>query len=198
MFVYKLKFNLVLMANEERVVFNPDFEEQLSKKNIDKEVKEIKKEAQKEIRKIKKVNSSESLAQIREDRVKKEMNNCITNRYMGFYNSRLVIAKGNIGTFYSQLYKTIFGGEVLRKFKTQKEEYQNGDDEEIRNFHPDHIRYSGCKKIFSEIKTISDKSGQPFCSSNQLENYCHDLLTDAFETMFSPELEYAFFRYTRV
>jgi hypothetical protein len=175
-------------------VMHVDFEEQLPKEAVDKVAEEIKEESEREIARLKSRWSRFGLeSRIRE--IRDQANRRIADRYTVLYNSRLVIAKMNTASFYSQLYREIFGGNVLRKFKTEKEQYENGGTHVERNFHPDHIRYDEHRKIFCEIKTVSDRNSKPWCSSTQLENYCHDLLTDSFETMFNPELEYAFFRY---
>ena len=176
-------------------VLVPDFEDQLQKRPIDKKADEIKEESLRRIARLKNAGHSATILKSRVDEEALVTNSKITRLYTDHYNARLVVAKANIASYYSALYQEIFGGEVLRKFKTEKEEYHIGDGQEQRNFHPDHIRYFDGTKVFCEIKAVSDRNSKPWCSSTQLENYFHDLLTDAFETMFTPELEYAFFRY---
>ncbi len=158
---------MVGLRKEKRLQVRPDFEKRLSKRTLDIEV----------------------------EKNPEWKDYVVANKYIAFHNRNLNIAKSNIGTFYSHLYQSIFGGHIIRKFKTEKEVHTNGDETEERNFHPDHIRFENHRKIFCEIKAISDKNSKPWCSSGQLENYCNDQLVDAFETMFTPELEYAFFRY---
>jgi len=181
----------------EKVVLGVDFEKQLDKRPIDRETDEIEEELEREIERLKTRGLKPSLLEARIDELTKRTASRVAIKYQTFHNARLNIAKHNIGHFYAHLYQAIFGGKLLRKFKTEKEPYQNGNsgEEEQRNFHPDHIRFIEGRKIFSEVKAVSHKNSKPFCGSTQLENYCHDLLRDAFETMFSPELEYAFFRY---
>lgn len=178
-----------------KAVIRPVFVKQLDKRPVDKEVNKIKQASQEQITMLKASDLGSEKIERKINEIAESTKYRVSLKYQHYYDQRLNIAKGNIASFYSQLYRAIFGGHILRRFKTEKESYQNGDEDEQRNFHPDQIRYEDGRKILCEIKAVSSKNAKPFCSSNQLENYCHDMLTSAFKTMFASEIEYAFFRY---
>ncbi len=177
-----------------RVQIKPDFQEQLPKAPVDKKVEGIRQEYLAEVEQIKQRALLPESKERRIKELKERYDSRISFVYTSFYNVRLNIAKGNVAAFYSEIFDTLFPGKIMRRFKGDKETIANG--EEI-NFHPDHIRWENDKKIFTEIKSISTNNSRPLCSDTQLENYCFDLLRDAEQPLFEPQLEYVFFRYQR-
>ncbi len=177
-----------------RVQIEPDFQDQIPKTVLERKLRETKGYYGSEIKKVEQGKASSDWKEKRVVRLKEMRSQNLGFACRDYYNSRLTLAMGNIASFYSAVFNSLFPGSIMRRFKTEKEALPNG--EEI-NFHPDHIKYEGRRKIFTEIKSVSIRNSKPWCSDRQLENYCFDLLRDAEQPLFEPQLDYAFFRYGR-
>ncbi|MEK6886135.1 MAG: hypothetical protein AABX17_04170 [Nanoarchaeota archaeon] len=105
---------------------------------------------------------------------------------------RRIIRSMNTSIFYSNLYQSLFGGDVCRPHK--------GNAEEIffcveRNFHPDMIKIEKEQKTYTEIKTTTKRNFRPPCPYRQVENYAFNVLRELEKYKRITSLDYAFFTY---
>jgi len=102
------------------------------------------------------------------------------------------IAIKNQGSFYTQLYSDLFGGEVAPMFKGEHDVLPNG---ELRNIHPDvSKKYKNGIKI-TEVKSTSLKNNRPLLSREQIENSWYTFSQHLIEKNEQPRSELAIFRY---
>jgi hypothetical protein len=102
-------------------------------------------------------------------------------------------SKKDIGSFYVELYASIFGGVVSPRFKGRHEFLMNGDR---RNMHPDILRKTPFGTDLLEIKSISNMDKRPSLSEEQVENLFYKFLFRIYSNQDSlPEFEQGVFHY---
>ncbi len=104
------------------------------------------------------------------------------------------ISKLNTSRFFVELYHSLYGGVINKDGRNGNIDtiLSNGN---LRRFSPDIVSSLDGNTAFTEIKSNSIKRSSPFCSKNQIENYCYLLLRELEEGDLKPSVNYAFFRY---
>ena len=91
------------------------------------------------------------------------------------YDRKTISAK-NTGKFYVELFREMFGGEILGENKMPLFPNARKKVSSDPNFYPDIAINGDMKTTYIEVKAVSSKSGRPWFSHHQISRYCRALL----------------------